>query len=77
MTVAAMLQVHRVFNLTTRQKAAAVGLTPTHQSVDVLVCIVYIPSQEAARRKFCVYEGDHLTLLNIYKAFIRASFQRW
>ena len=22
---------------------------------------------------FCVYEGDHLTLLNVYNAFIRVS----
>ena len=22
---------------------------------------------------FCVYEGDHMTLLNVYKAFIRVS----
>ncbi len=29
------------------------------------------PAQEKARRMFCVYEGDHLTLLNVYKAFIR------
>jgi ATP-dependent RNA helicase DDX35 len=54
--VAAMLQVHHIFNQPTRQKAAA----------------------ESARRKFCVYEGDHLTLLNIYKAFIRFNKDsRW
>ena len=29
--------------------------------------------QERARRMFCVYEGDHLTLLNVYNAFIRVS----
>ena len=29
--------------------------------------------QERAKRKFSVYEGDHLTLLNIYKAFIRVT----
>ncbi|XP_064393087.1 probable ATP-dependent RNA helicase DHX35 isoform X2 [Halichondria panicea] len=31
-----------------------------------------------ARRMFCVYEGDHLTLLNIYRAFIRYNKNsRW
>ena len=29
--------------------------------------------QETRRRMFCVQEGDHLTLLNVYKAFIRVS----
>ncbi|CAI8014753.1 Probable ATP-dependent RNA helicase DHX35 [Geodia barretti] len=55
-TITAMLQVHHVFNQTSRQKASA----------------------EAARRKFCVYEGDHMTLLNVYKAFIRFNKDpRW
>jgi len=30
-------------------------------------------AQESAKRMFCVYEGDHLTLLNVYNAFIRVS----
>ncbi|XP_003384417.3 PREDICTED: probable ATP-dependent RNA helicase DHX35 [Amphimedon queenslandica] len=31
-----------------------------------------------AKRKFCVYEGDHLTLLNVYNAFIRYNQDpRW
>ncbi|RDD44132.1 putative ATP-dependent RNA helicase DHX35 [Trichoplax sp. H2] len=28
-------------------------------------------ASDNARRKFAVYEGDHLTLLNVYKAFMR------
>lgn len=33
---------------------------------------------ETARRKFCVHEGDHVTLLNIYKAFLRCNQNsRW
>ncbi len=28
---------------------------------------------EAARRKFAVYEGDHLTMLNVYNSFIKAG----
>ena len=31
--------------------------------------------QEKARRMFCVHEGDHLSLLNVYNAFIRVSAQ--
>ncbi len=26
---------------------------------------------------FCVYEGDHLTLLNVYNAFMRVSGREW
>ena len=32
-----------------------------------------ILSQEARRRMFSVYEGDHLTMLNVYNAFLRVS----
>ncbi|KAK3753320.1 hypothetical protein QZH41_015258 [Actinostola sp. cb2023] len=33
---------------------------------------------ERARRKFCVYEGDHLTYLNVYQAFVKhKQSSRW
>ena len=31
------------------------------------------PPQEKVKRKFTVYEGDHLTLLNVYRAFERVG----
>lgn len=38
----------------------------------LFVCL-FISLQEKARRMFCVHEGDHLTLLNVYQAFLRVS----
>ena len=68
LTITAMLQVNHAFHQPTRQKANAVRHTHTPFSS---YCIFYFKSQ--AKRKFCVYEGDHLTLLNVYNAFIRVS----
>ena len=47
---------------------------PTHLFfffVCLFVCFFVL--QEKARRMFCVHEGDHLTLLNVYQAFLRVS----
>lgn len=40
--------------------------TPSHpQTIHMLPALL----QEKAKRKFTVFEGDHLTLLNVYRAF--------
>ena len=64
-----MLQVQNVFISPTRRKADAV-------SKDVVALVISLPSsplQATAHRRLSVYEGDHLTLLNIYRAFVNVS----
>ena len=33
--------------------------------------LFFILSQEKVHRQFCVYEGDHITMLNVYRLFVK------
>ena len=82
LTIAAMLQIKNVFVTPSNEKKAAVSLyTVTFKVLigywDVYkntLTEFYVQLQANAKLKFSVYEGDHLTLLNVFQSFLKVMW---
>lgn len=84
-TIAAMMQIQNIFAVPPNQKKAAVsGNRPSEgaccifsrnaksaKQLSSLFIFCYLCLQAREHRKFAVAEGDHLTMLNVYEAFIK------
>ena len=71
-----MLQIKNVFVTPSNEKKAAVcffKFLHKKKRFGNWTCYVYSEfySQARAKLKFSVYEGDHLTLLNVYQSFLK------
>ncbi|XP_062501947.1 probable ATP-dependent RNA helicase DHX35 isoform X2 [Corticium candelabrum] len=67
-TIAAMLQLDNIFLRPPNKKRESVRQHNISYQTANKSLLVY--AQDRARLAFSVYEGDHLTMLNVYKAFI-------
>lgn len=85
-TIAAMMQIQNIFVVPPGQKKVAVSCCGHSQNEREMLCqrnsypcfFVISPGQAREHRKFAVAEGDHLTMLNVYEAFIKVhSVQRY
>lgn len=75
-TIAAMMQIQNVLVLPANQKKAAVSEGREHyihSSIHDFRNLFDFPRQAREHRKFAVAEGDHLTMLNIYEAFLKVA----
>lgn len=81
-TIAAMMQIQNIFVVPPNQKKAAVSENRLSKgacwifgrsalSAQQLSHFCYLTLQAREHRKFAVAEGDHLTMLNVYEAFIK------